>query len=112
MRSHRFILHDQIYFSLYRKYKNDLTDSRTEKAWERLLHIMDSTTITLIANLLLSVIRKRIRRKWSFSNFVTIIRQTLVYYIGLYIFCENPEKAWLRIIMMIILLLQKFPLFR
>ncbi len=54
--------------------------------------------VTLIANLLLSVIRKRIRRKWSFSNLVTMIRQTLMYYIDLYMFCENPEKAWLRII--------------
>lgn len=35
---------ERIYFSLYRKYKNDLADSRTEKAWQRLLHIMDSTT--------------------------------------------------------------------
>jgi hypothetical protein len=54
--------------------------------------------VTLIANLLLSVIRKQIRRKWSFSNLVTMIRQTLMYYIDLYMFCENPEKAWLRII--------------
>jgi hypothetical protein len=54
--------------------------------------------VTLIANLLLSVIRKRIRRKWSFSNLATMIRQTLMYYIDLYMFCENPEKAWLKII--------------
>ena len=54
--------------------------------------------VTLIANLLLSVIRKRIRHKWSFSNLVTMIRQTLMYYIDLYMFCEDPEKAWLKII--------------
>lgn len=54
--------------------------------------------VTLIANLLLSVIRKRIRHKWSFSNLVTMIRQTLMYYLDLYMFCENPEKAWLKII--------------
>jgi len=27
-----------------------------------------------------------------------MIRQTLMYYIDLYLFCENPEKTWLRII--------------
>ena len=54
--------------------------------------------ITLIANLLLSVIKKRIRRVWSFSNLVTMIRQTLMYYIDIYSFCENPEKSWLEII--------------
>lgn len=54
--------------------------------------------ITLIANLLLSVIKKRIKREWSFSNLVTMVRQTLMYYIDLYRFCENPEKAWPEII--------------
>ncbi len=43
---------EQIYFSLYQKYKNDLADSRTNKSWEHLLHIMDSTTITLFSNVL------------------------------------------------------------
>jgi len=38
-RSNEFF--EQIYFSLYRKYRNDLADSRTDKAWEHLLHIMD-----------------------------------------------------------------------
>lgn len=54
--------------------------------------------VTLIANLLLSVIKKKVKRDWSFSNLVTMIRQTLMYYINLYRFCENPEKAWLSII--------------
>ena len=49
-RSNEFF--EQIYFRLYRKYKNDLADSRTDKAWEHLLHIMDSTTITLFSNVL------------------------------------------------------------
>ncbi len=166
---------EKIYFSLYEKYKNDLADSSADKAWESMLHIMDSTTITLfsnvlkgvgrspkhgkkkgdithtsrrieywqekkkhsavlltnnfdlepeeiidiylrrwqieslnaiktqiwitlIANLLLSVIKKRIKREWNFSNLVTMVRQTLMYYIDLYRFCENPEKAWREII--------------
>ena len=54
--------------------------------------------VTLIANLLLSVIKKRIKREWSFSNLITMIRQTLMYYINIYSFCENPKKAWLQII--------------
>ena len=39
--------------------------------------------VTLIANLLLSVIKKRIKREWSFSNLITMIRQTLMYYINI-----------------------------
>lgn len=54
--------------------------------------------VTLIANLLLTVIKKKVKRDWSFSNLVTMIRQTLMYYINIYSFCENPEKAWLSII--------------
>lgn len=54
--------------------------------------------VTLIANLLLTVIKKKVKRDWSFSNLVTMVRQTLMYYINLYSFCENPEKAWLEIL--------------
>lgn len=54
--------------------------------------------VALIANLLLTVVKKRVKRDWSFSNLVTMIRQTLMYYIDMYQFCENPEKAWLHII--------------
>lgn len=51
--------------------------------------------VALIANLLITIVKKRVKRPWSFSNLVTIIRQTLMYYINVYAFCENPEKAWL-----------------
>ncbi|MGL6143029.1 MAG: IS4 family transposase [Enterobacterales bacterium] len=54
--------------------------------------------VVLIANLLLSVVKRRVKREWSFSNLVTMVRQTLMYYIDLYKFCEHPEKAWLNII--------------
>lgn len=54
--------------------------------------------VALIANLLLTVVKKRVKREWSFSNLVTMVRQTLMYYIDLYQFCENPENAWLKII--------------
>ena len=53
--------------------------------------------VTLIANLLLSVIKKRVKRKWAFSNMVTFIRINIMSYIDLYDFLRNPEKAWLHI---------------
>lgn len=51
--------------------------------------------VTLIANLLLTIVRKRVKREWSFSNLVTMVRQTMMNYINIYSFCEDPEKAWL-----------------
>lgn len=50
--------------------------------------------VTMIANLLLTVVHKQLKRKWAFSNMVTMIRQMLMYYIDLYAFLENPEKTW------------------
>ena len=49
--------------------------------------------VTLIANLLLMYVKARTRRKWSFSNLVSVIRHTLMYYVNLYHFLEEPEKA-------------------
>lgn len=54
---------------------------------------------TLIANLLLMIIQKRVKNKtWSFSGLATIIRITLMYYINCYTFLEEPEKDWSRIL--------------
>ena len=51
--------------------------------------------VTLIANLLLMVVRKRVRnRSWSFSGLATIIRITLMYYINCYSFLNYPYKDW------------------
>ena len=50
--------------------------------------------VTMIANLLLTVIHKRLERKWAFSNMVTMIRRMLMYYIDLYAFLEDPEGLW------------------
>ena len=49
--------------------------------------------VTLIANLLLMYVKARTRRKWSFSNLVSVIRHTLMYYVNLDHFLEEPEKA-------------------
>jgi hypothetical protein len=54
--------------------------------------------VSLIANLLISVVKSRLKRNWSFSNMTSIIRQHLMNYINIYSFLNNPEKAWLRII--------------
>ena len=45
----------------------------------------------MIANLLLTVLQKRIKRPWAFSNLATIIRLILMNYYDLYSFLEKPE---------------------
>ena len=47
----------------------------------------------LIADLLLQVVLKQIKRKWAFSNIVSLIRLHLFNYLNLFTFLENPEKS-------------------
>ena len=54
--------------------------------------------VTLIANMLLMVMQKRIKRSWSFSGLATMFRIMLMYYVNCYTFFEEPEKDWLAII--------------
>ena len=54
--------------------------------------------VTLIANLLLMVLQKRIKRNWSFSNLATMVRIMLMYDIDCYSFFEHPEKDWLKVL--------------
>lgn len=54
--------------------------------------------VTLIANLLLMVIQKRIKRPWSFSGLATMIRIMLMYYVNCYTFLEEPEKDWAKML--------------
>jgi len=51
---------------------------------------------TLIVNLLITVIHKKIKRKWAFSNLASFCRLHLFNYIHLMKFLENPEKDWLK----------------
>ena len=51
---------------------------------------------TLIVNLLLTVIHKKIKRKWAFSNLASFCRLHLFNYIHLMKFLENPEKDWIK----------------
>jgi IS4 transposase len=48
----------------------------------------------LIANLLLTVVQKRLKRKWSFSNLVSFCKIHLFNYLHLLRFLENPERDW------------------
>jgi hypothetical protein len=52
------------------------------------------TWVVLIANLLCSVIQQKIKRHCSFSQIVTMVRQTLMYYIDFVAFMENPNRGW------------------
>lgn len=51
---------------------------------------------TLITNLLMTVVKKKLKRKWSFSNLISFCRLHLFNYIHLMKFLENPEKDWLK----------------
>ena len=48
----------------------------------------------LIVNLLLAVIKKKLKRSWAFSNLVSFCKIHLFNYIHLMKFLENPEKDW------------------
>lgn len=50
--------------------------------------------VTLIANLLLMVMQKGLKRRWSFSGLATMVRITLMYYIDIQSLFNNPEKEW------------------
>jgi hypothetical protein len=54
--------------------------------------------IAMLANLLITLIKSRIKRSWVFSNLVSIIRQQLMNYINIYDFLEDPEGSWRQII--------------
>jgi hypothetical protein len=47
----------------------------------------------LIADLLLNVIRRQVKRKWAFSTIVSLVRLHLFNYLNLYSFLENPESC-------------------
>lgn len=48
----------------------------------------------LIANLLMAVIQKKLKRKWAFSNLVSFCKIHLFNYILLLSFLENPDQDW------------------
>lgn len=58
--------------------------------------IMIQIWSALITNLLLTVLRKKLKRRWAFSNLVSFCRLHLFNYINLLKFLNNPEKDWLK----------------
>lgn len=48
----------------------------------------------LIANLMMTVIQKSVKKSWSFSNLVSFCKIHLFNYIHLIRFLENPDKDW------------------
>jgi hypothetical protein len=51
----------------------------------------------LIANLLMTVIQKTLKKSWAFSNLVSFCKIHLFNYIHLIKFLENPDKDWQKI---------------
>ena len=47
--------------------------------------------VTLIANLLISVLQSKLQRRWSFSGLATIVRIVLMYYLNLEKFLNQPD---------------------
>lgn len=54
--------------------------------------------VNLIAWLLMQVVKKNVKRKWSLSNMMTAVKILLNSYIGLYAFLELPEAQWIKLI--------------
>jgi hypothetical protein len=54
--------------------------------------------MALLANLLISLIRSKVKRSWAYSNMVSVIRQQLMNYINIYAFLEDPEGCWKKIV--------------
>jgi len=48
----------------------------------------------LIIQLLMLVIQRKTKRRWAYSNMVSVIRFHLMTYIDLFKFLENPNKQW------------------
>ena len=52
----------------------------------------------MLANLLITLVKSKVKHKWAFSNLVSIIRQQLMNYINIYSFLEDPEGSWRQIV--------------
>ena len=50
--------------------------------------------VTLIANLLLTLVQRKLERRWSFSGLATMMRIILMLYIDMTDFLEHPKRDW------------------
>ena len=60
--------------------------------------IQIQTWTVLIANLLCTVISRMLKRHVSFSQIVTLLRMTLMYYVDFIAFLENPDSDEMKIL--------------
>ena len=60
--------------------------------------IQIQTWVVLIANLLCTILSRKIKRRVSFSQIVTMLRLTLMYYPDFISFMKNPESDELKIV--------------
>ncbi len=51
----------------------------------------------LIIQLLMLVVQRKTKRKWAYSNMVSMVRFHLMTYIDLFKFLENPNKQWIEL---------------
>ncbi len=51
----------------------------------------------LIVQLIMLVIQRKVKRKWAYSNMVSVMRFHLMTYINLFKFLENPNKQWIEL---------------
>ena len=56
--------------------------------------IQIQTWVVLIANLLITILSRSIKRQCAFSQVVTMVRLMLMYYIDFIAFMENPDRIW------------------
>lgn len=52
----------------------------------------------MLANLLMTLVRSKVKKSWAFSNLVSVIRQQLMNYINIYSFLQDPEGSWRELI--------------
>lgn len=54
--------------------------------------------VAMLANLLLTIVKSKVKRAWAFSNMVSVIKDQVMNYVNLYSFLEDPEGSWKDII--------------
>ena len=54
--------------------------------------------VTLIANLLMTLLQQKLKRRWSFYRLATMVRIVLMYYINLDSFLEKPDEDMKRML--------------
>jgi hypothetical protein len=71
--------------------------------------VMTQVWVCLIAHLILKIIQRQAKRRWSFSNLTAIIRFHLMSYIHLFDFLKNPLAAFEKLTTKLLQQPQLFP---